>query len=68
MRDPREIALELYSRGFTATRQEATDLVAENPDACTFLLNLPSIDREMRNHHDIASIDEWGHADTGQAP
>lgn len=64
--DPAQHALALYARGYTATRQEADDLVAENPDACAFLLSLPKVDREMRHPHDIASIFEWGHADTGQ--
>jgi len=61
-RDPHDLALELYSRGFTHTRQEAVQLVTENPDGAAFLIGLSHIDREMRHPEDIASIEDWGHA------
>lgn len=52
-------ALELYARGYTATRAEAETLVAENPEAVAFLLNLANIDREMRDPRDKTHGDDW---------
>lgn len=58
-RDPVDVALELHSRGFTATHAEAMTLVTENPGAVEFLLGLTNIDREMRDPRDRAVGDDW---------
>lgn len=61
-RDPTNIALELYARGYFHTRDEALTCAKEDPDALRQLVALGYTDREMRHTGDTASITEWGHA------
>lgn len=62
--DPAQRALEIYARGLAGTRQAAANMVAQDPQGCERLLR--HVHGEMLTDADVAFIDEWGHANTGQ--
>lgn len=57
-RTAESLALELYARGFTTSRDEARDLVRTHRYGVE-LLSKPK-DREMRHGDDKAHQSEWG--------
>ncbi len=62
--DMRAKVLEFYARGGGHSREHAEHLVVnERENVDQFLKD----DRELRHLGDVASIGEWGPADTGQA-
>jgi hypothetical protein len=57
--NPHDVALLLYARGFTLSREEAHTLVKDQPDVVATLLGLPD-GWEMLHEDDKAHPSEWG--------
>ena len=66
-RTPTDLANELYARGCFTTRPEAQHLATTNPAAALDILHIERAYGELTNPLDTATIEDWGHADTGQA-